>query len=121
MNSIAPRARTATARITPRQAVTLAANGDLCLIDVRDISEIRATGKASGALHIPLTMLAMQADPRSPDCAAELDVATPVGIYCATGARSGMAAQMLAVMGYQSVHNLGGLSDWAAAGGAIQR
>ena len=102
----------------PEVAAAVAA-GDLTLIDVRDITEVRATGKAQGALHIPLMLLASRADPRHPEHEKALSPDRPVALYCASGARSQMAKQMLEQLGYTTVYNLGGLSDWRAGGGAI--
>lgn len=111
----------AVGRINPKDAVAQAASGDLTVIDVRDISELKSSGKAKGALHVPLMMLATRCDPKSPECLPQLSVDKPVALYCASGARSQMAAGMLAKMGYAQVYNLGGLYDWQAAGGAVER
>ncbi len=110
----------AAARLSMADAIEQVARGDMALIDVRDISEVRISGKAKDALHIPLMLLNSKADPRSPECESSLDTAKPVGLYCATGARSHLAAQMLSKMGYQAVFNLGGLYDWASAGGQVE-
>jgi rhodanese-related sulfurtransferase len=109
------------ARLTAADAITRAEAGELTVIDVRDINEVAQSGKAAGSLHIPLMMLRFQADPRNPDFHPDLDPSKPVALYCASGARSGMAAQMLQQLGYEAVHNIGGLRDWAAAGGKIER
>ena len=109
------------ARLSPTEAVALAAQGALTVIDVRDISEVKATGKAKGALHVPLMMLATRCDPKSPECLPELATDKPLAVYCASGGRSQMAAGMLAQMGYGSVANIGGLGDWQAAGGPVER
>jgi rhodanese-related sulfurtransferase len=95
--------------------------GEMTLIDVRDHSELAQTGRAKGALHIPLMRLSMMADPRHPDFDARLKTDKPVALYCASGARSGMAANILKKLGYAETHNLGGLHHWAAAGGQIAR
>lgn len=39
-------------------------------------------------------------------------------IYCRTGRRAGVAAQFLKNQGYDA-ENIGGLSDWAQAGGKV--
>lgn len=109
------------ARLDPKEAVAMAGRGELTVIDVRDISEVKSSGKAKGALHVPLMMLATRCDPQSPECLAQLSVDRPVALYCASGARSQMAAGMLARFGYTQVHNLGGLYDWQAAGGQVER
>ena len=106
--------------IDPREAVRRAGAGEITVIDVRDGAEL-AMGRAEGALHVPLMALKMKCDPSSPECLAALDVEKPVALYCASGARSRMAGQMLADMGYAEVYNIGGLGDWHAGGGRVVR
>jgi rhodanese-related sulfurtransferase len=89
----------------------------MLLIDVREIAEVRASGKAEGALVLPLSVLPLKADPRQPDVAIRKGV--PIVVYCASGARSARAAQLLADLGYGPVSNLGGLGDWKAGGGKV--
>ncbi len=108
-------------RISAKDAIDRAARGELVVIDVREGGEVAASGKAKGALHVPLAALRMRCDPKSPECLADLSVEKAVALYCASGARSQMAAQMMAQMGYGQVFNIGGLHDWHAAGGAIER
>lgn len=109
------------ASIAPQDAVEAAGKGEIILLDVRDLSEVRATGKAKGALHIPMMLLQSKADPRHPECDPKLATDKTIAIYCASGARSGAAGKMLSQMGYEDVRNLGGLHGWARAGGAIER
>lgn len=108
-------------RLGAAEAVSRVKSGDLILIDVRDGTELAASGRAEGALHVPLMLLKMKCDPSSPECLAELSPEKPVALYCASGARSQMAAQTLSAMGYSEVHNIGSLYDWHAAGGAVVR
>jgi len=108
-------------RIDPREAVAKAAKGEVVLIDVRDGMELRASGTAKGALHVPLATVKMKCDPSSPECLKELSVEKPVVLYCAMGGRSAGAAQMLVEMGYKHVYNLGGFGDWVSGGGAVVR
>lgn len=103
------------------EVISAVAAGQTTLIDVRDISEVKSTGKAAGALHIPLMRLAMMCDPRHPDFVTELRLDKPVALYCASGARSGMAVGMLRKLGFTDVSNIGGLGQWVQAGGAITR
>ena len=93
------------------------AEGKMLLVDVREVAEARASGVAQGAKLIPLSLLPLKCDPRQPGC--ELPQGLPVAVYCASGGRSGMAADALARLGYGPVVNLGGLRDWAAGGGAV--
>lgn len=99
--------------------IAAAQNGDITVVDVRDQMELTQTGKANGAVHIPLAVIQMQTDPRSPDFHADLDPSKPVAVYCASGARSNMAAQVLMRNGFEQVMNIGGLGHWAQAGGQV--
>ncbi len=93
------------------------AQGEMLLIDVREVAEVRASGKAAGAVVLPLSVLPERADPRQPDPA--IPQGLPVVVYCASGARSARAAQLLTDLGYGPVSNLGGLGDWKAGGGKV--
>lgn len=95
----------------------LVAQDRMILLDVREIAEVKASGRAEGARVIPLSLLGLKADPSQPNC--ELPRGLPVAVYCASGGRSGMAADALARLGYDAVMNLGGLRDWAAGGGRV--
>lgn len=121
LNFMRPRTETGpVVAISASDAIIRCTSGDLTVIDVREAAEVSASGKATGALHIPLTLLNFQADPRNPDFHADLDLEKPVALYCASGARSNMAAQMLARLGYTAVHNIGGLGNWINAGGTVE-
>lgn len=108
-------------RMTPHDAVAKSKAGDVIVVDVRDHNELMMTGKAEGALHIPLSVLQMQANPSSPDFHPALDTAKPIAVYCASGARSSMATQVFQHHGFDEVHNIGGLGHWQMAGGNIER
>lgn len=109
-----------TPKMTAAEAVTKIKTGEVTVIDVREAAELAASGKAKGALHIPLSLVPLKADPKAPDRAKGLDLGKPVAVYCASGMRSGSAVQALKRLGYDA-HNIGTIRDWAAAGGAISR
>lgn len=108
-------------RISPNDCVDRHARGELTVVDVRELAEVRASGTASGGVHAPLMRLADKADPRHPDHDKALNPDHPVAVFCASGGRSQMAADMLLKMGYREVYNLGGFSDWTAGGGKVHR
>ena len=107
-------------RIDPADVVSRVADGSMTLIDVRDGMERQMNGAAKGSVSLPLAAFQMLADPRSPEKHEALSVDKPVALYCASGARSQMAAQAMVQMGYKEVYNLGGLSDWVMGGGEVE-
>jgi len=107
-------------RLTAADAVAQVKSGAMTVIDCREAGELQASGTAMGGVHIPLSLIMMKADPKSPDYDKRLDPAKPVAIFCASGGRSGMGAQALQRLGY-TAHNIGGFGDWVNAGGAVQR
>ncbi len=106
--------------LSPQEAVQGAQEGSVLVIDVREHAEVASSGKAAGSLHIPMTRLRDMADPRHPDFHTDLKSETRIALYCASGARSFSAARMLRQLGYNDVHNIGGLGHWVRAGGQIE-
>ena len=80
----------------------------MLVIDVRSEREFQATA-LQGAINLPLSQL----EHRIREVVA--DEATPIALYCASGARSGIACMMLKQMGYADVRNAGGLYAAAAS------
>jgi len=72
------------------------------VVDVRSAEEYR-DGFYPGAVNIPVNELGRRH--------AELQKDKAVVLYCASGARSGMAARMLKQAGFTQVVNAGGLYD----------
>jgi len=72
------------------------------IVDVRSPDEFR-DGGYPGAVNIPLQSLGARL--------GELPKDKPVVLYCASGARSGMAARQLKQAGFADVTNAGGLGD----------
>lgn len=114
-----PFAKTAP-QMTCAEAIAKAAAGQVTLLDCREAAEVQASGTAAGALHIPLALVPLKADPKAPDRDARLDPAKPVAVFCAMGGRAGRAVEVLRGLGYEA-HNIGGFGDWCAAGGPVTR
>jgi phage shock protein E len=72
------------------------------IIDVRSPDEFR-DGAYPGAVNIPVSELNSRL--------AEVPKGVPIVLYCASGARSATAAQLLKRSGYSDVMNAGGLDD----------
>jgi rhodanese-related sulfurtransferase len=76
------------------------------IIDVRTPAEFDE-GKIEGARNINVY------DPNFLESFAEYDKATPVYLYCRSGARSASAAAKLKALGFQTVYDLaGGYIGW---------
>jgi len=103
-------------RIGADEALALMERGDAVVIDVREPSEIRASGMVPGAINIPLAAFLAKTDPASSEREPALSQEKPVILYCASGQRSRFAGNKLLEFGYREVFNLGGLRDWQMAG-----
>ena len=83
----------------PAQLPTLP--GNATLIDVRSTNEFMAH-HLPGAVHMPLAQLAE-------DIVHKIPLrATPIILYCASGARSEQGLSLLQALGYTDAHNGGG-------------
>lgn len=78
------------------------------VLDVRSRLEFWL-GHLDGAVNIPVDALAEKL-PARPDITPDARIL----VYCASGARSAMAAQTLARLGYRRVTDAGGLSAASA-------
>ena len=91
------------------------------LVDIREPAE-RQDGVIAGSIHAPRGMLEFHADPTSPYHLPEFDPERRVLLYCASGGRSALAADMLRQLGYDNVAHLdGGIKGWVAAGKPLSR
>ncbi len=108
-------------RIDRKEAEALLARGNAVIVDVRDAPELEVTGIIPGALHNPRGMIELQADPSSQHFNAALDRSKTIILHCASGARSAAAGKQLKEMGFENVYNLGGLRDWIASGGPVEK
>jgi phage shock protein E len=86
--------------------VSIGSPGTMVVIDVRSEREFLATA-IEHAVNVPLPQLAH----RLGEIVA--DKATPLVLYCASGARSGIGCGVLKQLGFSNVTNAGGL--YAAA------
>ena len=113
-------ANAAVPKISGKEAQEMVAKGAL-LVDVRDGTEVAATGKATGALHIPRGSLEFKADLTAPSADKNFALDKPVILHCASGGRAALAGKLLKDMGYEKVYNLGGFKDWVEAGGKVDK
>jgi phage shock protein E len=79
---------------------------DAVLVDVRTEGEFLG-GWIEGAVSIPLDRVHIDIAKVAPDRA------TPIVLYCRSGARSGRACTILSQLGYRQVANGGGIGSLA--------
>jgi rhodanese-related sulfurtransferase len=109
-------AKKAVPDIAPAEADAMRGRDDVLIVDVRDPTEIAASGKVAGAVNVSRGMLEFKADPASPFHDEAFQPDKTVILYCASGGRSALAGQALKELGYTNVRNLGAFKTWAEAG-----
>ncbi len=101
------------AKITPKDAAVLVAEGKAVLVDVREPAEWAETGVAAPAVLLPKSDF-------DGDQKLWKDFLAQTGdkqliLYCRSGHRAGIVGAALAEKG-RKVVNAGGFKDWEAAG-----
>lgn len=114
-------ANAAVPRITPQEARAKIAQGNALVLDVRDLPEVKASGKAAGAVNVSHGMLELRADPESPYHDKSFAKVKAVIVYCASGGRSALGGKALRDIGCRQVYNLGAFKDWAEGGGVVEK
>lgn len=107
-------------RITPAQAQEMVSKGNALIVDVRDASEVKKSGKIAGSIHVSPGMLAFRADPDMPYYDQNFNKERAVIIYCTSSNGSALSGRLLKNMGYSHVFNLGTFENWVESGGAIE-
>lgn len=92
------------------------------IVDLRDIRELKRSGKIPGAFSCPRGMLEFWIDPQSPYHKDVFNQDKTYVFYCASAWRSALAAKVAQDMGLKPVaHIEGGFSAWEKAGGPIEQ
>jgi sulfur dioxygenase len=106
--------------VSAADAMTLVAQPDVTLVDLREKTEREKHGVIPGSLHAPYPDL--QANVRPGGMLHELAAATGKRMlfYCAFGERSAMAVQAAQDVGLRSAcHIQGGIDAWKKANGPL--
>jgi rhodanese-related sulfurtransferase len=104
--------------LTVEQALALANDAKVQLIDIRDIRELWREGGIPGAYHAPRGMLEFWVDPASPYAKEVFQSGKKYVFFCAGGLRSALAAKTVQDMGLTPVaHIQGGYGAWREKGG----
>ena len=107
-------------RISAEEAVAAHGKPNAVFVDVRDSAAIAGSGTIAGAQRIPRGMIEFMSDDASPLHNEAMKKDADVFVICAVGGQAALAGKTLQDMGYQSVTNIGGFSDWKDAGGPTE-
>lgn len=92
-------ARAVVPTITPAEAAELVRTNDALIVDVRDGTEVKASGKAKGAVAVSRGLLEFRADPAAPTHDPAFRPDRPILLYCGSGGRAALAGKMLRDLG----------------------
>ena len=97
------------------------ADGNLLLLDLREVQETVDLGSIPGATHCPRGMLEFWASPASPYFRDYFQEDRRTVVFCAGGGRSVYATLALRDMGFSNVAHLEpGFKGWQEAGEPIE-
>ena len=106
--------------VTAEEAVKLAEDEGVQLVDIRDIRELWREGAVPGAVHAPRGMLEFWIDPQSPYHKPWFAEDRTFVFYCASGWRSLLAAETAQRMGLKTASLRGGFTAWREAGQPVE-
>jgi len=113
-------ARARIEEIDAAEALRLADDPDVVMVDIRDVRERQRAGFVPGSLHAPRGMVEFWVDPDSPYHKAAFAEDKRYIFYCASGWRSALTVATLQDMGFEAAHLGGGFSAWTDAGGPVE-
>ena len=106
--------------ISVEEAKSLVENERYQFVDVRELSEQQNVGVIPGAILSSRGMIEFHIDPDSPIHKSEFAQEKTYIFYCASGARSALAAVAAKDMGLKPVVNMaGGIAEWIKNSGSI--
>ena len=106
--------------ISVQEAKLLIENERYQFVDVRELSEQQNVGVIPGAILSSRGMIEFHIDPDSPLHKSEFAQEKTYIFYCASGARSALAAVAARDMGLKPVVNMaGGITEWIKNSGSI--
>ena len=107
--------------VSIEEAQALLDSPDHVFVDLRDIRELKRSGKIPGAFSCPRGMLEFWIDPESPYHKEIFNQDKTYLFYCASAWRSALSAQVAMEMGLAPVaHIAGGFSTWLKADAPIE-
>ena len=99
-------------KLSFEEANNLIATANTLIIDVREISEIEATGLIKNAVNIPKSIIDANFEHSLINDHLNNNEDVTILVYCAVGVRSAFVGNLLLNQGYKNVFNLGGYAEW---------
>ena len=99
-------------RLSFEEAINIISSTNTLIIDVREASEIEATGLIKNAVNIPKSIIDTNFDHSLIMNHLNDNEDTTILVYCAVGIRSAFVGHFLLNQGYKNVFNLGGYAEW---------
>ena len=107
-------------RLSFKEANNIISKVNTLIIDVRETSEVEATGLIKNAVNIPKSIIDANFDHSLIKNHLNDNEDITILVYCAVGVRSALVGHKLIKNGYKKVFNLGGFAEWASSNGPIQ-
>jgi rhodanese-related sulfurtransferase len=118
--TLVARARARIAEVDSAEAIALATDPDVVIVDIRDPRERERDGFIAGSVHAPRGMVEFWVDPESPYFKPVFGQEGKRYLFhCASGWRSALTVATLQDMGFEASHLKDGFKGWVAAGGAV--
>ena len=105
-------ANDAVPRLSFDEANKIISQSNTLIIDVREISEVEATGLIKNAVNIPKSIIDTDFNDSLIDIHINDEEEIFILTYCAVGIRSALVGHKLLKEGYKKVFNLGGYAEW---------
>ena len=121
---VAELVRAAKARIeeiAAKDAIAMAAQDDVVIVDIRDVRERQKHGFVPDSVHAPRGMIEFWIDPESPYFKEVFGQDKKYVLYCAAGWRSALTAATLQDMGFEAAHITEGFAGWVAENGPVEQ
>lgn len=107
-------------KISVEEGIAKHAAGNSVFVDVRDSSDIAASGTIAGAERIARGMLEFRADDTHALHNAAMAKDADIVLVCGAGGQAALSGKTLKDMGFQNVSNVGGFKAWKDAGGPVE-
>ena len=107
-------------RLSFEEANNIISKVNTLIIDVRETSEVEATGLIKNAVNIPKSIIDANFDHSLIKNHLNDNEDITILVYCAVGVRSALVGHKLIKNGYKKVQNLGGFAEWASSNGPIE-